>query len=562
MPFEEYDIIINGGSFGAVAAALQSARDDKDIRILLIEPTDWLGGQATTQGVSAIDYAWQEPARSLFKNNPEDYLPKDYLEFINILKNRLIDFPGSGYGGEECCWVSRDCFDPRSAAFVLEKMIEQYPNITLKKFSIVKRVITEEHKDEFGKGSIITSLKIITRKPINDYKPFDKFLSDEISDWYSEKDSNIFSKEVTDIIPRDKNNGFIIIDGSEFGDVIVLSKSDYTIGREIDKEGMEDGVLPTFDEDAQQSFVFCFCTEMVKEPAEEGNLKKSFNEFDAYFFNQIKNYFSFGKHSWGKIWTYRRLKRAGDDKAWDGIYKNGDVSMQNWYPGNDYPYGSLFKNRPGAAEETPDWKGGIRINELANAEKHAVAWYFYFKENKPAEINIKFLKENDPCNMMGTGTGLAKMPYFRDTRRIIGLNNFRILEKDYNQNNYTSKRYFDSVGIGQYAADIHPIIGYERGLSPIIESPLPFYIPYRSLASNNIRNLLAAGKNFSCSYITNSAYRLHPIEWSAGCAAGAAAVLMYKKKISNYKILEETNLDNLKENISRNSPLKWKAYDN
>src|SRR5881394_413534 len=47
------DVLIAGGGTGGVAAALAAARSGR--RVVLLEETDWLGGQLTSQGVSALD---------------------------------------------------------------------------------------------------------------------------------------------------------------------------------------------------------------------------------------------------------------------------------------------------------------------------------------------------------------------------------------------------------------------------------------------------------------------------------------------------------------------------
>ena len=48
----ECEVVVGGGT-GGVAAALAAARRGR--RVCLIEETDWLGGQLTAQGVSALD---------------------------------------------------------------------------------------------------------------------------------------------------------------------------------------------------------------------------------------------------------------------------------------------------------------------------------------------------------------------------------------------------------------------------------------------------------------------------------------------------------------------------
>ena len=46
-------MLIVGGGTGGVAAALAAARRGRNVHLL--EETDWLGGQLTAQGVSALD---------------------------------------------------------------------------------------------------------------------------------------------------------------------------------------------------------------------------------------------------------------------------------------------------------------------------------------------------------------------------------------------------------------------------------------------------------------------------------------------------------------------------
>jgi NADPH-dependent 2,4-dienoyl-CoA reductase/sulfur reductase-like enzyme len=54
-PEREIDcqVLVAGGGMGAVAAALAASR--RGCRTCLLEETDWLGGQLTAQGVSALD---------------------------------------------------------------------------------------------------------------------------------------------------------------------------------------------------------------------------------------------------------------------------------------------------------------------------------------------------------------------------------------------------------------------------------------------------------------------------------------------------------------------------
>jgi len=45
-------------------------------------------------------------------------------------------------------------------------------------------------------------------------------------------------------------------------------------------------------------------------------------------------------------------------------------------------------------------------------------------------------------------------------------------------------------------------------------------------------NLLPGGKNLGVTHITNGAFRVHPVEWSIGEAAGVLAVFCLDRKVS------------------------------
>lgn len=557
-----FDIVISGGSLSAPAAALQAARCNPQARILLTEPTDWLGGQATSQGVSAIDNAWHEPGRSLMAGSPSLYYPADYLDFLGRTKAAPV---GTGMAPNGSAWVTREAFDPRSAAWALDQMLAEMPNVTVMKMTVVSGVQSEPVRAATGAARKITSLTLIERSAAGGYKPFSQFLSREITDWFSPEPSEHFSKTVYQIVPRDSSRGLVVIDASETADVVVLSGATYTVGRELTAEEMgEDGSLPAMDETGSQATVYCFCMTSSDAPQSEDELKAPWSDFDVYYRQQLESYFSLGSHNWNKVWTYRRLLNTGALDSFDQVNR-GDVTMQNWYPGNDYPYGSIYKDRQEAQAEVRagEWRGGLDTGHLAQAEKLAYAWYFFMKEHRTTSWDTRMLRGDDGFNMMATATGLAKFPYIRCTRRIVGLENFRLTGRylaDSDQGAKTSYRFYDSVGIGDYAVDIHPVKS-SSGIAPAFERAAPFYIPYRALGSANVRNLLAAGKLIATTYVTNAAYRLHPIEWAIGSAAGAAAALMSRDAKTNLELLEPLSLRELQESVQSNSPISWAAYD-
>jgi len=84
-------------------------------------------------------------------------------------------------------------------------------------------------------------------------------------------------------------------------------------------------------------------------------------------------------------------------------------------------------------------------------------------------------------------------------------------------------RWFDdSVGTGFYMVDIHPCGANEKGHMMM---PRPFQIPLAAMQPKEPVNFLAAGKTIGVTHLTNGAFRLHPIEWMIGEAAGTVAAL-------------------------------------
>jgi len=87
----------------------------------------------------------------------------------------------------------------------------------------------------------------------------------------------------------------------------------------------------------------------------------------------------------------------------------------------------------------------------------------------------------------------------------------------------------DSVGVGHYRIDLHPSTGGD----PYIDlACCPFELPLGALVPVRLDNLVAAGKCIGTTHITNGAYRLHPVEWNAGEAAGHLAAFCAERRAS------------------------------
>jgi 2-polyprenyl-6-methoxyphenol hydroxylase-like FAD-dependent oxidoreductase len=122
MARHEYDIAVIGGGMGGVAAALAAVQ--AGARVILTEATSWLGGQMTSQGVSAFDeHALIESfggTRSYYelRNGIRSYYREKYGAPVIMPDGAPLN-PGNG-------WVSRLCFEPKVGLQVIEKMLAEH----------------------------------------------------------------------------------------------------------------------------------------------------------------------------------------------------------------------------------------------------------------------------------------------------------------------------------------------------------------------------------------------------------------------------------------------------
>lgn len=113
----------------------------------------------------------------------------------------------------------------------------------------------------------------------------------------------------------------------------------------------------------------------------------------------------------------------------------------------------------------------------------------------------------------------------REYRRFVG---------DYvlNQNDIIAQEPFaDRIGFGGWSIDLHPPQGMyaEESGSKHMHADGVYHIPYRSLYSVNVRNLLFAGRNVSASHVAFGTTRVMATCAVMGEAAGTAAALCAEK---------------------------------
>src|SRR5436190_2984184 len=114
----ECEVLVVGGGMGGVAAALAAARAGRSV--LLTEETDWLGGQMTAQGVSALD---EHRFIETFGGTASYTALRRAIRDSYRSHSRLApgaDTPAFNPGNG---WVSRLCFEPSVGVQAIEALL-------------------------------------------------------------------------------------------------------------------------------------------------------------------------------------------------------------------------------------------------------------------------------------------------------------------------------------------------------------------------------------------------------------------------------------------------------
>ncbi len=491
------DIAVIGGSVGGCAAALAAARNG--MRVVLTESTDWLGGQLTSQAVPPDEHPWIEQfgctaSYRAYRNAVRDFYRAHY-PLTEVARERVNLNPGNG-------GVSRLTHEPRVSLAVIEDMLAPYQ-------SSGALTILLEHVPE----SATTAGDNVTSVTLRDLR-------------------RTRTRTVT---------AKYFLDATELGDLLPLTKTEFVTGAESRAQTGEVHAAEMAEPANNQSFTFCFAMDHLEAedhtidkpddyatwrsyvpaltPPWPGRLlswvasePKTLKSRDAFFEPNPGENVRTGLN----LWTYRRIVDRANFTP--GAHAS-DISLVNW-PQNDYWLSDLLTVTPERQKEY-----------LRQAKQLSLSLLYWMQTEAPrldggqGWKGLRLRKD-----VVGTEDGLAKAAYIRESRRIRAV--FTILEQHVGaqmRGGAEAAAFDDSVGVGSYRIDLHPTAG---GTNYIDISSLPFQIPFGALIPRRVENLLAACKNIGTTHITNGCYRLHPVEWNIGEAAGAVAAQAVRTKQS------------------------------
>ena len=513
------DILIVGGGTGGVAAALSAAARGK--RVVLTEETDWIGGQLTSQGVPPDEHPWIESfgctARyRLFRQRVRQYYQQFYPLRPEARANPRLN-PGDGS-------VSRLCAEPRVYLSALESMMAY----------------------DVARGMLQVRLRT---RPTAAEVDSDRIRSVRVLDMNTGREETIESAYV--------------LDATELGDLIEMAGVEYVSGAESQAQTGELHASTEADAENVQALTWCFAMgydpdgeHVIDRPAAYGRWRDydpgltpawpgkmlDWTYTHPISLDPITATFDPARGE-GSLWRYRRL--IGRVPYAAGCEPH-EVALVNW-PQNDYLEGNIIDKPP---EEV--------AHHLQQARELSLCLFYWMQTEAPrADGGVGFPGLYLRPDVMGTDDGLAKAPYIREARRIRA--RFTVTEEHVGRKARGSDQaasFGDSVGVGCYRIDLHPSTGRDNYIDV---SSLPFQIPLGALVPERMENVLPACKNIGSTHISNGCYRLHPVEWNIGEAAGALAAFCIDGGHVPQQVHESEALTECVQNVLRTDgfELEW-----
>ena len=497
------DVAVIGGGVGGIAAALALARAGRTA--IITEEYEWIGGQLTSQAVPPDEHGWIEQFGCTatyreFRRRVRQYYRDHYPLLPAHAANPRLN-PGNG-------WVSPLCHEPRVALAVLESMLA--PHVSAGRIVILRR--SRPIAAQLGATPDELAAVIVR---------------------------STAGGEETTLRAR------FFLDATENGDLLPLAGVEHVTGTEARADTGE----PSAPEGARpgnvQAFSVCF---VLEELAGENHVIPRPERY-AYWRDYVPRLsppwpgpllgwaglnprtmetmrYNFNPHRekpglFSGLWAFRRIIDRAQFAP--GAYRS-DVCLVNW-PMIDYMEGDLL-----TCSEAE------RATRIADARQLSLSMVHWLQTEAPRPdgghgwpgLRLR-------GDLLGTSDGLAQAPYIRESRRVRALRTIR--EQDvsakFRPGDTLAERYDESVGIGYYRIDLHPSSGGDN----YVDVPsLPFRIPLGALVPIRMTNLLPAAKNIGTTHITNGCYRLHPVEWNIGEAAGELAVHCLENATSPRKV--------------------------
>lgn len=495
-----YDVAVVGAGSGGCSAAIQAAR--MGMRVVLLERSDWVGGQMTGAAVSTMD------DKTLTRTGI-------YYEFITRVRDY---YDALGRNVNVCYWGNDTiAFEPAAGRHILLEMLGEAGDIDV----------------------------IYKAKPVS----------------VTKKDNRVTSAVFEIDGEQAEFTAAIFIDATEYGDFIPLTGARYRSGNSVSPNikvngiiqditypavvkkypgGLPDGLRITTPPPKYEDHVHFFRRIITADGSVwPGDYPFNVDTHNAY--RAMPDPAGCGTVLGGEAYTWKNITKTA-------------VNWANDYPGDDYP------NYMGDTPSMPvDFLENPSFRQFAEREAMLKTLCFiYYMQN---ELGMEDWSVDDGQGYGGWFSNdwqdlgdlvepfaqilshFPPFPYVRESRRLAGVTTMTVddvrrdavLKRALVNNN-------SSVALGEYPTDIHGKNSDEHLEADLGETvdKMPndwqgdgglFQIPLGVFIPEEVDGLLAAEKNISVSRVVNGSTRLQPVTMLTGQAAGTIAALSVKKKV-------------------------------
>ena len=490
----KFDVAVIGGSLGGVQAALSAAKENK--RVYMCEQSDWVGGQLTSQAVPPDENKWIEEQGGTKTYHDFRKAVRDYYRALPEFNPEAAKIENVNPGNS---WVSRIAHEPAVAVKILDGMLAEY----------------------IADGRIVLDYETVAVDSLVE------------SDTINAVTVKHLRTGETKIIEAE-----YFLDATDCGDLLPIVGAEFRTGAESKEMTGEPEAADVADPTDMQAITWVAALEKL--PEDSDYVPEKPEKYDYYASIDVP-------HCECKLLSWytnklqgpgvRRLAMndgEGDDPASNGLwtyrriidtpnYTDGrnEVSLLNW-PQNDYWLGNIFDD-PDAEEH------------LKRSRELTLCTVYWLQTEALRMDGGKGYKVCLRPDIMGTEDGLAKMPYIRESRRIVAK---RLIREQEIVRDFAEKPLMveDSVGVGHYSMDLHMTT---KSHNHFMRKTYPFEIPLSAMIPVRIKNLIPACKNIGCTHLTGGCYRLHPIEWNIGEVAGYVAAYCMDKGLTPAELLEK-----------------------
>lgn len=531
-----FDVVIVGASFGGVAAALAAATLP-GVSVALLESTDWVGGQATGQGVTR----WDETAASLTETTGST---KSYRDLRNAIRAKYPMSVRSDVGKRQVY------FNPGFSRVGPPFPSDGHP------FTADPQVVRQILEDMLNEARVVVKL----RTAVTDVT----------------LDGHRLASVTTG---GDIYAGQIFLDATDLGELLPRCGLRWVIGAESVANTGEKNAEPAARPDWIQPITVPLAV-IWRDPHEDHRIPKPAG-YDALRAAQgfsIDEGPDGGFDSGGDIRVMYDASSLGDTmfnyrQFIDAMnYSDGRPGRTTLNcAGNDYFAATIPAYPPSPSVDS---------KTIAGARAASIAFLYYLQNDAPRSDGNGngYPNLEIDTTAFGTADGTAPVPYIRESRRLADPY-VRIVQHDIDVREFDggilppklelgspgprARIFEDSCGIGQYAADVHAG-GYKYNPPRTIGTPwvgvdtAPFQIPLGALLPRELDNYIASCKNIGTTHVTSGAYRVHPIEWAIGDAAGTLASYCVSENLVTSNVLNGTHLSTYQRRLlERGTPIFW-----